>query len=44
MWNPGYYDKYGEYITYEKRWFCNHTKTIHGSEKEYLNCKNCNTK
>jgi len=44
-WNPGYY-KYKDFkeifIPYEKKWFCNTNKIIHGNEKEFLNCKDCN--
>lgn len=41
-WNPGYYTPNGEFIQYEKSWYCNETKTIHGNEKSMLNCKYCN--
>ena len=41
-WNPGYYDKKGIYQEYEKRWYCNYLKIIHGSEKEFKQCKHCN--
>lgn len=40
-WNPGYYDKYGVFQAYEKRWYCTENKLIHGSEKEKNNCKYC---
>jgi len=33
-WNPGYYDKWNNFIPYEKKWYCNHNKLIHQSEKE----------
>jgi hypothetical protein len=42
-WNPGFTDKDGNFHPYEKRWYCNHNKIIHGSEKEYKNCKYCNS-
>lgn len=32
-WNPGY-EKDGNFIPYEKKWYCNHNKLIHQSEKE----------
>jgi hypothetical protein len=32
-------DKKGEY---EKRWFCEHNKKIHGNLKQVINCKYCN--
>ena len=41
-WNPGYTDEHGKFIEYEKRWYCNHNKVIHGSGKEFNNCKYCN--
>ncbi len=43
-WNLCFYTPYGERVYYEKRWYCNETKTIHGNEKEFLNCKYCNDK
>lgn len=36
-WNPGYYDKWNKFIPYEKKWYCNHNKLIHQSEKEKEN-------
>jgi hypothetical protein len=41
-WNPGYYDKWGIFYPYEKKWYCNTNKLIHSSKKEVLNCKYCN--
>jgi hypothetical protein len=41
-WNPGYYDKWENFIPYEKKWYCNENKRIHQSEKEKNNCKYCN--
>ena len=41
VWNPGYYDKWNNFIPYEKKWYCNHNKVIHQSEKEKNNCKHC---
>lgn len=41
-WNPGYYDKWENFIAYEKKWYCNPNKIIHQSEKEKNNCKYCN--
>ena len=42
-WNPGYYDKWNNFIPYEKKWYCNHNKLIHQSEKEKEkdNCSHC---
>lgn len=40
-WNPGYYNVKGEYIQYEKRWYCNENKSIHQNIKEKDNCKYC---
>jgi hypothetical protein len=45
-WNPGYwkinYKTFREeFIPYEKKWYCNHNKVIHQSEKEKNNCKHC---
>jgi hypothetical protein len=40
-WNPGYYDKWGVFHPYEKKWFCNFHKLIHQSEKEKNNCQHC---
>jgi hypothetical protein len=42
-WRPGYYDKHGVFIEYERKWYCNETKTIHDSEKEFLKCPHCLT-
>lgn len=42
MWNPGYYNDKGVFVPYDKSWYCNTNKTIHGSEKEFKNCKACN--
>jgi len=41
-YNPGYYDKQGNYIKYDISYYCNKNKIIHGSKNEFLNCKNCN--
>jgi hypothetical protein len=43
-WNPGYYDKWNDFIPYEKKWYCNQNKVIHQSEKEKNNCKYCKEK
>ena len=43
-WNPGYYDKWENFIPYEKKWYCNHNKLIHQSEKEMNNCQHCKIK
>lgn len=47
-WNPGYWkpDKeLGEvFVPYEKKWYCNENKLIHGSKKEVENCKYCKEK
>lgn len=43
-WNPGYYDLKGNFIIYEKKYYCNENKIIHGSEKEFQNCLKCNPK
>lgn len=40
-WNPGFYNKDNDFIPYEKRWYCNENKIIHGSLKEKENCKYC---
>lgn len=40
-WNPGYYDKWNNFIQYEKKWYCNHNKQIHQSEKEADKCPHC---
>mgnify|MGYP003432175177 FL=1 len=41
LWKPSFEwgDKKGEY---EKRWFCEHNKEIHGNLKQVINCKYCN--
>ena len=41
LWKPSFEwgDKKGEY---EKRWFCEHSKEIHGNLKQVINCKYCN--
>lgn len=45
-WNP-YFLKYDSIIPtviyYERSWFCNENKTIHKSQKDYINCKECNS-
>jgi hypothetical protein len=41
-WKPGYYDKWENFIPYDKKWYCNENKRIHQSEKEKNNCKYCN--
>ena len=39
----GYYDyKNHVFVKYDTLWFCNINKIIHKSEKDFLNCKNCN--
>lgn len=47
-WNPGFIKYNGDgtesFILYEKRWYCNKNKIIHGNENEYLNCKFCSKK
>lgn len=47
-WNPGFWkiNKDGRevWIDYEKKWYCNENKIIHGNEKEYLNCQYCTKK
>lgn len=40
-WNPGYIDIKKGFIAYEKAWYCNTSKLIHKSQKEYLNCVHC---
>lgn len=40
-WNPGFYDRKGNFIQYDKSWYCDYNKMIHGSKGEYLNCKHC---
>ena len=42
LWKPSFEwgDKKGEY---EKRWFCEHNKEIHGNLKQVINCKYCNS-
>lgn len=42
-WIPGFYASNGAFIPYEKAWYCNKNKIIHGNEKEMLNCKHCNS-
>lgn len=42
-WNPGYYDKWENFIPYEKKWYCNHNKLIHQTEKEMNKCQHCNS-
>ena len=39
---PGYYNKNGVFISYDITYYCNINKLIHGSEKEFKNCKYCN--
>lgn len=45
-WNPSY-EKYNsklrgfEIIYYDKAWYCQENKIIHGNEKEKDNCKYC---
>lgn len=43
-WNPGFYDKWGNFYPYEKKWYCNKNKVIHQSEKEKNNCQHCKDK
>lgn len=41
-WNPCYFDyKKNIWIFYEKKWYCNTNKVIHGNENEYNKCKDC---
>ena len=41
LWKPSFEwgDKKGEY---ERRWFCEYNKEIHGNLKQVINCKYCN--
>jgi acetyl-CoA carboxylase beta subunit len=41
LWKPSFEwgDKKGEY---ERRWFYEHNKEIHGNLKQVINCKYCN--
>jgi len=49
-WNP-FYVNYKDLSTfpvfkkifYEKSWFCNESKIIHTSKKQYINCIYCNS-
>lgn len=43
-WNPGYFNKFSQWMEYEKRWFCNKNKIIHQHLKEKENCKYCTKK
>jgi hypothetical protein len=46
-WNPGNWTLTATgpvFVPYEKRWYCNETKRIHGNKKEVENCKYCKTK
>jgi len=41
LWKPSF--EWGEKREeYERRWFCEHNKEIHGNLKQVLNCKHCN--
>lgn len=33
--------KTGETVYYERSWYCNENKIIHGSEREVINCRHC---
>lgn len=43
MWTiiPGFYNLKGQFIRYERSYYCNYNKIIHPSRKAYTNCKHC---
>jgi hypothetical protein len=41
-WNPGFYDYKKEcFVPYEKKWYCEENKIIHGSIREFTSCNSC---
>ena len=38
---PGFYNLKGQFIRYERSWYCDNNKTIHSSRKSYINCNHC---